>query len=186
MRTTQWMTAGICAGLLFSARASFADGVSPSTTQTPSAPAPTDKAFLVRALGVNQLELMLGQMAVKRAAAPEVRAMGEKMVQKHTEFGRQLSDLAQIAPTSEAPKLSADQQRTYVRLASLSGTDFDKSFKETVNAGHVQELAMYREEVGHAVDPRLVALAQGRVATLEKSMANAVQAMNVAPKKHDW
>jgi predicted outer membrane protein len=108
------------------------------------------------------------------------------MVEKQTEFGRQLSDLAQIVPTSEAPKLSADQQRTYVRLASLSGNDFDKSFKERVNAGHVQELAMYREEVSHAVDPRLVALAQGRVATLEKSMATAVQAMNMAPKKHDW
>lgn len=186
MRNTQWMTAGICAGMLLSASASFADGSSPSTTQSPTAPAPADQAFLVRALGVNQLELMLGQMAVKRASTPEVRTMGEKMVEKHTEFGRQLSDLAQIVPTSEAPKLSADQQRTYVRLASLSGNDFDKSFKETVNAGHVQELAMYREEVSHAVDPRLVALAQGRVATLEKSMANAVQAMNMAPKKHDW
>src|SRR5271170_5761906 len=80
MRNMQWMTAGICAGMLLSASASFADGSPPSTTQSPTAPAPIDKAFLVRALGVNQLELMLGQMAVERAATPEVRTMGEKMV----------------------------------------------------------------------------------------------------------
>jgi putative membrane protein len=184
MRNVQWISAAFCAGLLLSTGVSFADGASPPTTRGPIVVAPTDTQFLVRALGVNQLELVLGRMAIKRATTPEVKAMGEKMVKKHTELGRQLSELAQVDPAS-APELSADQQRTVVRLASLSEYDFDKAFKDTVGAGHVQELAMYREEVGRAADPRLRTLAQDRVAALEQSMASA-QASNTSPRKRGW
>jgi putative membrane protein len=186
MRTMQWMSAGIFAGLLFSGGMSFADDSSPPTTQSPTEVAPSDRDFLVRALSVNQLELVLGQMAVERGATPEVRATGEKMVQKHTEFGRQLSAIAQLTPTSGAPKLSEAQRTKVFQLASLSGNDFDKSFKDTVDVGHVEELAMYRDEASHAADPRLRALAQGRVATLQETVAKASQAMAAAPKKQDW
>jgi putative membrane protein len=184
MRNVKWISAAFCAGLLFSTSASFADGSSSPTTQSPNPAAPADKQFLARALGVNQLELVLGRMAIKRATTPEVKAMGTKMVKKHTELGRQLSELAQIDPAS-APELSADQQRTVARLASPSEYDFDKAFKDTVGAGHVQELTMYREEVGRAADPRLRTLAQDRVTALEQSMASA-QASNTPPTKRGW
>jgi putative membrane protein len=185
MRNMQWIRAAFCVGLLFSASASFADGASPPTTQIPTAAAPADKQFFVRALGVNQLELVLGRMAIKRAATPEVKAMGEKMVKKHTALGRQLSELAQVDPTS-VPELSVDQQKTVARLASLSEYDFDKAFKDTVGAGHVQELAMYREEVARAADPRLRTLAQDRVTALEQSMASAQVASTTPPKTRGW
>ena len=185
MRSVHWVTAGVCAGLLFVGSVSFADTSSPPTTQTPRADAPGDKDFLVRALRVNQLELLLGQMALKRGTTAEVKATGEKMVQKHTELGRQLSALAQIAPKAGAPKLSADQQSTLVRLASLSGDAFDQFFKDVVEMGHVQELTMYRDEISHAADPRLRALVRGRVATLQQTVAKA-NAMNASLKTEDW
>ncbi len=60
------------------------------------------------------------------------------------------------------------------------------SFKNTVGAGHVEELAMYRQEVRHAADPRLGALATRRVAALEQSLASANRTSNVLPAKSDW
>ena len=81
MRNVQWISAAFCAGLLLSTGASFAQGASPPTTRSPSVAAPTDTPFLVRALGVNQLELVLGRMAIKRATTPEVKAMGERQAQ---------------------------------------------------------------------------------------------------------
>jgi putative membrane protein len=185
MRSVKWMSAGVCAGLLFSAGPSFAEGASPQTTQT-SAAAPSDGAFLARALGVNQTEIVLGQMAVKRGATPEVRAMGEKMVQRHSELARQLRELAQIDPASAPPTLSAEQQKTIARLAAVSEHEFDRAFKNTVTAGHVEELAMYRDEVSHAADPRLGALAKGRVAALEQSMASVSPAPSVPPARRGW
>ncbi len=182
MRKMQWMRAGLCAVLLLPGSVAFADGSPP-----PSAAAPlSDREFLVRALGVNQLELVLGQLAAKKGNSLEVRAMGEKMIRKHTEFGRQLSDLAQRPAGSTPPRLSAEQQSTYARLTSLSGNDFDKSFKETIDAGHVQELVMYRDEAIHATDQRLRVLAQGRVATLQQTVGKPAPVVKPAAKNDEW
>jgi putative membrane protein len=185
MRTMQWTRAGVCAAVLLSGGISFAEGSLPPTPQTANADALSDREFLARALRVNQLELVLGQMAAERGGTPEVKATGAKMVQKHTELGGQLTDLAQRLGVSGAPDLSPDQRSTVVRLASLSGSDFDKAFKETVDAGHVQELAMYRGEVNHAIDPGLRSLAQRRVTTLEQMVAQSSQATKAKPK-NDW
>jgi putative membrane protein len=124
-------------------------------------------------------------MAAERGGTPEVKTTGAKMVQKHTELGGQLTDLAQRLGVSGAPDLSPDQRSKAARLATLSGSDFDKAFKETVDAGHVQELAMYRGEANHAIDPGLRALAQRRVTTLEQTVAQASQATKAKPK-NDW
>ena len=185
MRTVQWMSAGFCAGSLFLVSPSFAERVSPQTTHSSTA-TPGDRAFLARALGVNQTEIMLGQMAVERGKTAEVRAMGEKMVQRHTELARQLRELAQIDPASAPATLSADQQKTIARVAAVSEYEFDRAFKNTVSAGHVEELAMYREEASHAADPRLGALATGRVAALEQSMASFSPPPSVPPARRGW
>jgi putative membrane protein len=185
MRNVQWMKAGLCAVLLYPAGPSFADDAPVRTTRA-SAAMPADRAFLVRALGVNQTEILLGQMALRRGTTAEVRAMGEKMVQRHTELAGQLRELAQIDPASEPPALSADQRQTVAQLTAVSAHDFDVSFKNTVGAGHVEELAMYRQEVSQAADPRLSALATRRVAALEQSLASASQAAKVPAAKSDW
>ena len=185
MRTVQWMSAGFCAGLLFVVSPSFAERVSPQTTQSSTATS-SDRAFLARALGVNHTEIVLGQMAIERAKTTEVKAMGEKMVQRHTELARQLRELAQIDPASAPATWSADQQKAIARLASVSEYAFDRAFKNMVSAGHVEELAMYREEVSHAADPRLSALATGRVAALEQSMTSASPPPSVPPARRGW
>jgi putative membrane protein len=185
MRMMPWTRAGICAALLLSGGVSFAEGPSPPPPQTENADATSDRDFLTSALRVNEVELTLGQMAAERGSTPEVKTMGAKMVQKHTELGGQLTDQARRLGISAAPELSSDQRSTVVRLGSLSGTAFDKSFKETVDAGHVQELAMYRGEASRTADPGLRGLAQHRVATLEQTVAQAGQATKATPKK-DW
>jgi putative membrane protein len=182
MRNVKWMNVGLCAAFLFSAGPSLADDA-PART---SAVTPSDRAFLARALGVNQTEIVLGQMALERGTTAEVRAMGAKMVQRHTDLAQQLRQLAQVNPAAPPAALSADQQRTVAQLAAVSEHDFDVSFKNTVGAGHVEELAMYRQEVRQAADPRLGALATRRVAALEQSLATANQASNVLPTKSDW
>ena len=185
MRIMQWARAGFCAALLLSGGAAFAEGPSPPAPQTENAYATSDREFLASALRVNHVELTLGRMAAERGSTPDVKAMGAKMVQKHTELGGQLTDQARRLGVSAAPELSPAQRSTVDRLASLSGSAFDKSFKETVDAGHVRELAMYREEASHTVDPGLRDLAQRRVATLEQTVAQTSQVPKAKPK-NDW
>ena len=81
--------------------------------------------------------------------------------------------LAQQSGGSGNPELSPEQRAIYDRVASQSGIAFDATFKQTVDAGHVKELAMYRDEVSRAANPRLRALAEGRVAKLQETVAQA-------------
>jgi putative membrane protein len=183
---TKLINLGLCTGLLLTGGVAVADRSPADAAQTQRENG--DREFLEKALGVNQLELELGQLATQRATTAEVKAMGQKMVEKHTELGQQLAELARQAGGSEKAALSSDQRAIYERVASQSGNALDTVFKEVVDAGHVKELAMYRDEVGRAKSPALRELAQRRVAKLEETVA---QAKAPAPKpkaepKQDW
>jgi putative membrane protein len=172
MCKTNWIHAALCAGLTLSL------GVTPALGSPPESPkqrGESDRAFLKQALGVNELELRLGRLATERATTPEVKAMGQKMVQKHTELGQQLSDLAKQSGISGDAEMSPDEHETLARVESQSGPEFDRVFRQTVDDGHVKELAMYRDEVSRAGNEQLRVLAEQRVAALQKSMAGAAQ-----------
>ena len=179
MRNVNWIVSGLCAGFLFSAGAAMAQGSEPgfayqaSPSQPEKSRAKSDRDFLQEALGVNELELRLGHLAGERAATPEVKALGQKMVQKHGELGQQLSKLARESGGSGEPALSADQQATLDSVASQPGVAFDTVFKQTVDAGHVRELEMYREEASSAVNPQLRELAKIRTVKLHEAVANS-------------
>ena len=96
--------------------------------------------------------------------------MGQKMVQNHTRLRQKLSDLAEQLGISGTAELSPEQRETLARVRSRSGSGFDAAFKQTVDDGHVKELAMYRAELGLTDNPQLRALAQTRVEALEKSL----------------
>lgn len=132
-----------------------------------------DQRFLSDALGVNQLELRLGQLAVERATSPQVKSDAEKMVAKHSSLGQQLSDLSRKAGGTGEARMTPDQERTLAAMQSQPAGSFDATFKKTVDDGHVKELAMYEAEVDRAHDPALRDLATERVGALRKSLAGA-------------
>ena len=104
---TRWMNMALCGGLLLSGGIVLADPpAKPAQTQNDRA----DQEFLEKALGVNQLELQLGQLAAQHAFTAEVKAMGQKMVEKHTELGQQLAELSRQAGGSGKVELSSDQR----------------------------------------------------------------------------
>ena len=149
MRTITWVTRGIAAAVLFALGPSRAAEPKPQTAQNEAAKAP-DNDFVVRAMGINQTEIVLGRMAVKRGTTSEVRAMGEKMVRRHTELAHELRQLARVDAKADPAALSPAQQRTVERLATISEYQFNDAFKTTVDTGHLEELAMYREAATHA------------------------------------
>jgi putative membrane protein len=189
MRKTRWMGAALSVVALLSAgHAVAADQGGQQPPAAGRSAAATDGDFLTRALRVNQLELALGRLAAERAASPEVKSMGTTMVEKHSALEKELRELAERSGVGAAPELSKTQRSTFARLSSLSGREFDEAFKSAVAAGHVEELAMYRQELALATDPKLAGLAQRRVATLEKQAAAASPGDRArqANQKNDW
>ncbi|SRR6266568_1561775 len=163
MCRTSWTHVAISAGLMLSM------GMAPALGATPESPAQSfesDGPFLKQALGVNALELRLGHLATERATTSEVKAMGQRMVLKHTQIGEQLTALAKQSGVSGSAELSPDQQETLARVEGLSGIEFDSAFKAIINDVHLKEFAMYRDEVSRAANPQLRVLAEQRVAAL--------------------
>jgi putative membrane protein len=179
----KWIKTGLFAGMVMSGSVALADDspTRPSAERYENG----DQEFLEQALGVNQLELQLGQAAAERATTSEVKSMGQKMVQKHTELGQQLAALARQSGGSGNAQLSPEQRSTFDRVTSQSGSAFDSVFKEVVGAGHVKELAMYEREVSRATNPKLRELAQGRVTKLQQTVAQA-ESPKTKRAKHDW
>ncbi len=175
MHGTRWINVGLCAGLLLLSGEVLAQVSQSQAAPTRSAGTQSDREFLKQALGVNQLELQLGHLAADRGNTPEVKATGEKMVKSHTQLGQQLSDLSKQSGGSGKAELTPDQQATYARVRSKSGSEFEKAFTQTVDAGHVKELAMYQDEVNRASNPQLRALAEQRVTVLQKAVGQAEQ-----------
>ncbi len=167
MRRTRWVTSGVCAGLLLSGGRALAKE---PATRAQTQRLDSDGEFLKQALGVNELELKLGRLAVERSSTPESKAKAQKMVENHTKLGQQLSDLAQQAGLSGNAEMSPDQTETFARVESQRGRSFDTAFKQTIDAGHVKELAMYQAEVSRAANPQLRALAEQRVAALQQAL----------------
>jgi putative membrane protein len=178
----QWIHA-LCAGMLLSGAVALVPSSPARAEQTQYAN--SDREFLEHALATNELELQLGRLATERAASPEVKAMGQKMVQKHTELGQQLAELARQSGGSANPALSSDQRATVDRVASQSGAAFDSVFKQTVDAEHRKELAMYRDEASRATSPKLRDLAERRVAKLQETITQSDKPSE-KPQKHDW
>ncbi len=170
MRTTRWMW-GACAGLLLSGGALAKEPAPRAQTH----PAGRDGEFVRQALAVNELELRLGRLAAERATGPELRAKAQKMVENHTKIGRQLADLAQQAGMPGDAEMSAEQRETFARVESQPASSFDRVFQQTVDEGHVKELAMYQAEVSRAASPQLRTLAEQRVAALKQAVAGAGQ-----------
>lgn len=186
MNRKKWITMGLGAGLLGLVAPALASGAPTPPAQAQAANPTMDADFLLHARGVNQFELVLGEMASRRAATSEVKEMAAKMIQKHTGIGRQLQELAQLPPTSAPPALAEDQEATVAHLSALPDGDFDKAFKETVGAVHVRELALYREEAGRTQSPSLRTFTGGRITALEQSMGIAPQAARTPRAKRGW
>ncbi|MGN6110820.1 MAG: DUF4142 domain-containing protein [Kofleriaceae bacterium] len=186
MRKTNWLHVGLCTGLLLSGGAALAQGSAPQPQPQPGQAEKaksSDQEFLNRALRLNQLELRLGRLASERGSTPDVKSMGNKMVQKHSDFGRQLTEQARRAGITETPELTPEQQEAVTRLEGLSGPEFDSALKQTIDGIHRKELAMYQEEATRAEDPQLRALAQTRVDNLQKMMGKQPEQPEQPPSK---
>jgi len=173
MRTTRWITWGTCAGLLLCGGPALAQDR--ATTAAQAQRVDGDREFLDQTLGVNELELQLARLAAERAGTPELKAKARKMLENHTKLGERLSELAKEAGLSGRAELSADERATLARVASQPASSFDAVFKQTVDDGHVSELAMYQAEVTRAKSPQLRALAEERVTALKQAVAGAGQ-----------
>ena len=139
-----------------------------------------DRKFLQDAAigGIEEVEL--GKMAVQKAAADQVRQLGQRIAGDHTQGNEQLQSLAQAKGLSLPPRLDAKHQKEVDRLQKLSGAEFDRAYIKLMVEDHQKDIREFRRIVEHGADADVKSFAAATLPKLHDHLAIARDAARTA------
>jgi putative membrane protein len=172
--------AGLCS-LGAAAQAGSYGATSSTNTGTSTAKNATvsDRTFMKKAAEGGKAEVELGKLAQEKAASPDVKQFGERMVSDHTKAADQLKQVAEKEGVTLPDKLNAKDAATKARLEKLSGEAFDRAYMRDMVKDHTQDVAEFRNEAKNGKDPNVKDFASQTVPTLEDHLK---EAKSIAPK----
>jgi putative membrane protein len=143
-----------------------------------SAPAPAraadkklgnaDEMFVMDAAAGGLSEVELGKLAETRAASPDVKAFGQRMVQDHSKANEQLWSIAKDANIQLSSTLKGKHKEMYDKLAALSGADFDKHYMHHMVLDHKEDVEAFKKEAANGTDPKVKAFAANTLKVIEQ------------------
>lgn len=105
----------------------------------------TDHLFAKTAAQVGLAQMKLGQLAVHQASSPQVKDLGQRMVNDYKAMER-LKAIAAKDNILLPSTLSARDQSTINRLSSLSGPAFDKAYMDSMMKEHDTAISLFQNE----------------------------------------
>jgi putative membrane protein len=129
-----------------------------------------DQAFVKKAAVGGLAEVQLGKLAVERAASPDVKQFGQRMVDDHEKANREL--MAVVEPKGIALPTALDRKHRQAadRLAKLHGPAFDRAYSQQMVKDHEETVRLFRTEAQQGNDPELKRLAATTLPTLEEHL----------------
>lgn len=132
-----------------------------------------DTMFAMKAAQGGLAEVQLGQLAAQKAADPDVKTFGQKMVDDHTKLNDQMKTAAvkerMTLPTTMNPR----HQALYDKLKNASGAQFDKAYMSAMVKDHEEDIKEFNKEANHGKNPDLKQLAQSAVSLLQQHLTMA-------------
>ncbi|MBC7424555.1 MAG: DUF4142 domain-containing protein, partial [Ferruginibacter sp.] len=108
-----------------------------------------DTKFAVTAADGGMLEVQCGTLALTKGNLPEVKNLGQMMVNDHAKANDELKALAANKNISIPAVLGTDNQSKLDKLASKAGKDFDKAYTELMVSDHKEDIDAFKKEVGN-------------------------------------
>lgn len=134
---------------------------------------PQGKRFLKEAASINEMEIQMARLARERAVEPEVKEFGAQLELDHRTAN---DDLQQVA-TANNVKLPEHVVRKHtvllVRLAKLSGLEFDRKYVQTMIRSHKNSVARFRKANRRLEDTDLKAWSVRYLPVLEEHLSHA-------------
>jgi putative membrane protein len=124
---------------------------SPATTPLPA----RDRAFLEDAALANLSQTQFGQIAIKKAVDPQVRAFASRNL---SDYSRIRDALSSVATADQAPlpdHLNGEAQRDYLRLIAVPRPWFDRLYVYMMYTWHAVALRGFREAGKTVTEPKL-------------------------------
>jgi len=132
-----------------------------------------DQKFLRMAAQGGMAEVKLGQLAVEKAASPDVKSFGQRMVDDHGKANERLKALASAKGVTLPTGMSPEQKAMDDKLAKLSGADFDREYMKGMLADHKKDVAEFEKESSRAKDAEVKTFASTTLPTLKEHLKMA-------------
>lgn len=132
----------------------------------------SDLAFAIQAAQGGIAEVKFGQLAAEKAANPQLKALGERMVTDHTNINNELKSIATAKSTTLPSDLNGKDQSEYNKLSRLSGSKFDSSYVKAMIKDHEEDIKEFRKEADKGKDPQVKAFASRTLPVLQSHLAS--------------
>ncbi|MFP5284498.1 MAG: DUF4142 domain-containing protein [Thermoanaerobaculia bacterium] len=132
-----------------------------------------DEHFIHEAAAGGMMEVELGRLAAERAASPEVKAFGQRMVTDHGKANQQLMTIAASKGMTLPRELPAGMQRERDLLARMSGAEFDRMYMHHMVKDHKKDVAEFEKQAEKGTDLAVRTFAQQTLPTLREHLTLA-------------
>ncbi len=122
-------------------------------TNPGSAPSPSDQFFVKSILDSDVAEARMGELAETKSQSPDVKQLGQKMVEISKRLDQQLKPLAEKMEVN-MPKAPTKKEKVLIaKLENLSGPQFDESYIKAIAKDRQKDVKEFRSEAALAHDP---------------------------------
>jgi putative membrane protein len=128
--------------------------------------ADADRKFIGGAAAQGLAASKLGQLAIVRGVAPEVKALGRRMVDDQAKLDRELRTLAKHKSVSLPTSLPAKDRADIASVSRLTGNNFDRAFLKVVANRQQDVIDDFETEAGLGTDPDVRRFAKNQVTVL--------------------
>jgi putative membrane protein len=132
-----------------------------------------DRHFMEDAARGGMEEVRLGKLAVDRAASPDVRSFGQRMIDDHSRADDQLRQLAARDGVELPADVGHKGREAYDHLAKLSGPEFDRAYIRMMVKDHKDDIDDFRKAADHSTDPDVRHFASATLPTLRDHLRMA-------------
>ncbi|MEG4857910.1 DUF4142 domain-containing protein [Microcoleus sp. K1-B6] len=140
----------------------------PTGSETsPNSLSSQDKNFAMQAGQIGMMEVELGKLAVERGSSASVKQYGQEMLEEHTQANEELMQLAMQKGVKLPTEISTQNKALMDRLSGLSGTSFDRAYKQAMIDSHNQAIALFQAQSQQGQDPELKAWATQKLPNLQ-------------------
>ena len=133
-----------------------------------------DKKFMKEAAQGGEMEVQLGQLALKNSSNQEVREFAQRMITDHSKANEQLAQVAAKDNVTLPSQPGAKEKATRAMLSKLTGEKFDKAYMKDMVTDHKADIAAFQQEsnFGHA---NVKSFASDTLPTLQSHLQQAEQ-----------
>jgi putative membrane protein len=129
-----------------------------------------DADFLKVAMERQMAEVLIGELAARRAATSAMKKFAGQMVRDYARLNSELKRIAAFKGIRFPARLNSEDQASYDFLMTLTGAAFDQSYADRTMVRRGAALAEFQDEAANGAHPEIKRFAQQTLAIVEEHL----------------